>query len=255
MRRRGASASCRKNSLSAGIARMPAGSLPRERTWKESRQTPSAGWPAAATIRHAWSYSLTWRPQASASYATRRPRAAARSASACSCSAARSSSATDSGCTVEAHEHRVGAEGLHDVELRLGAPQVALQHRVGHALEVPERLVERDPQAQRGRPLAAPRTGVHGEPMRSGSKSSTASKPASEAARSFSSSVPLRQTVARPLSTRPPPRPGARSARACDRDRGAPRRTARTRRRPGRPPCALRRACGTRARALAPAAA
>ena len=51
-------------------------------------------------------------------------------------------------------EHRVDAEGLHDVELRLGAPQVALQHRVGHALEVPERLVERDPQAQRARPLA-----------------------------------------------------------------------------------------------------
>ena len=254
MRRRGASASCRKNSLSAGIARMPAGSLPRERTWKESRQTPSAGWPAAATIRHAWSYSLTWRPQASASYATRRPRAAARSASACSCSAARSSSATDSGCTVEGTSTVSRAEGLHDVELRLGAPQVALQHRVGHALEVPERLVERDPQAQRGRPLAH-LGGAHGEPMRSGSKSSTASKPASAAARSFSSSVPLRQTVARPLSTRPPPRPGARSARACGRDRDAPRRTARTRRRPGRPPCALRRACGIRARALAPAAA
>jgi hypothetical protein len=53
-----------------------------------------------------------------------------------------------------AREHRVDAEVLHHVELRLGATQVALQHRVGHGLEVAERLVERDPQAQRGRLLA-----------------------------------------------------------------------------------------------------
>src|SRR4051812_41125466 len=38
--------------------------------------------------------------------------------------------------------------------------------------------------------------GVSGEAIRSGSKSSTASKPAAAAAASFSSSVPLRQTVA-----------------------------------------------------------
>ena len=67
MARCGASASWRKKSLSAGMSPIAPGSLPRERMWKLSRQTPSAGWSAGSTIRQAWSYSLTWRPQASAS--------------------------------------------------------------------------------------------------------------------------------------------------------------------------------------------
>ena len=69
--------------------------------WNESRQMPSAGWSAAATIRHAWSYSLTCRPQASASYAICRPRSAARSARAWSCSAASASSSIASWETFE----------------------------------------------------------------------------------------------------------------------------------------------------------
>ena len=50
MSSRGASASCRKKIFSPGMSRMPAGSDPRERMWKLSRQVPSAGWSARWTI-------------------------------------------------------------------------------------------------------------------------------------------------------------------------------------------------------------
>ena len=46
---------------------------------------------------------------------------------------------------VRAHEHRRRAQRLHHVELGLRAPEVGL----GHRLEVPERLVEVDRQAER----------------------------------------------------------------------------------------------------------
>lgn len=52
---RGASASCRKKIFSPGIVRMAARSVPRERTWKLSRHTPSAGWSPRRTMRHEWS--------------------------------------------------------------------------------------------------------------------------------------------------------------------------------------------------------
>ena len=77
------------------------GSELRDRMWKLSRQVPSAGWPALSTMRHAWSYVLTCRPQASASYATRMPNSWARSASWLSCAAASASSSSASGETLE----------------------------------------------------------------------------------------------------------------------------------------------------------
>ena len=46
----GASASCRKNSFSPGMSAIPAGSEPRERMWKLSTHSPSAGWSARRTI-------------------------------------------------------------------------------------------------------------------------------------------------------------------------------------------------------------
>ena len=49
----GASASCTKKIFSAGISSIPAGSWPRERMWKLSRQVPTAGWSASATMRAA----------------------------------------------------------------------------------------------------------------------------------------------------------------------------------------------------------
>ena len=67
MTRCGASASWRKKIFSPGMPAIASRSLPTERMWKESRHVPSAGWSPAAAIRQAWSYSLTWRPQASAS--------------------------------------------------------------------------------------------------------------------------------------------------------------------------------------------
>ncbi len=60
-----------------------------------------------------------------------------------------SSSSIASGADARADEHRVGAERLHDVELRLRAAQVAIEHRRRHGLEVAKRLVERDLQAER----------------------------------------------------------------------------------------------------------
>ena len=51
----GASDSWTKKSLSAGIEPMTSRSVPRERMRKLSRHTPSAGWPAASTIRQACS--------------------------------------------------------------------------------------------------------------------------------------------------------------------------------------------------------
>ena len=64
------------------------------------------------------------------------------------------------GADARADEHRVGAERLHDVELGLGAAQVALEHRGGHGLEVAERLVERDAQPERHPRATGRRTGT-----------------------------------------------------------------------------------------------
>ena len=56
------------------------------------------------------------------------------------------------GRDVRADQHRRRAELLHDVELRLGAVEVALERGLRDRLEVPERLVEVDRQAElRGR--------------------------------------------------------------------------------------------------------
>ena len=97
---------------------------------------------------------------------------------------------------VRADQDRVHAELLHHVELGLGAAQVAL--RAAPAAPPRSRGT-----AGRGRcsgPSASARSrtsaGASGELIRSGSKISTPSKPAAAAASSFSSSVPLRQTVA-----------------------------------------------------------
>ena len=49
---------------------------------------------------------------------------------------------------VAAHQHEIGAERLHHVELALGPVQVARALRLRHALEVAQRLVERDRQAE-----------------------------------------------------------------------------------------------------------
>ena len=77
------------------------------------------------------------------------PRWSARSASACSW-AASSSSSTASGGDRGADQHGVGAEAGHDVELVLGAAQVARRGgRVGR-VEVAEGLVEVDRQAEVG---------------------------------------------------------------------------------------------------------
>ena len=113
---------------------------------------------------------------------------------------------------VRAHQQQLGAELLHQRELRLGAREV----RLGHGLEVPKRLVEIERQVAVRRAAARICAGRSGDAIRSGSNSSTPSKPACAAASSFSSSVPLRQTVAIERLTPSAPRSGAASARGRD---------------------------------------
>ena len=159
------------------------------------------------------------------------------------------------GRDVRADEDLVGPEVLHHVELRLRPAQVALELIGRHRLEVAERLVEVDGEAEVVGQLAD-LGGDSGEPMRSFSKISTPSKPAREAAFSFSSSVPLRHTVAIPLRTRDlgfadQRREVAQHALAVglaagEQGEGAAR--------PGRRPCRRRRACGSRAAGRAGAA-
>jgi len=51
---------------------------------------------------------------------------------------------------VRADEHQRRAERLHEVELALGAVEAFREQRLGHALEVAERLVEVDAEAEVG---------------------------------------------------------------------------------------------------------
>ncbi len=62
------------------------------------------------------------------------------------------------------HQHQVGAQLFHDVELAVGPPQVVL-HRLGmHGVEVPERLVEVDGQSEVVAPLFHLRRPTAGTP-------------------------------------------------------------------------------------------
>ena len=147
----GASASWRKNSFSAGMSSMPAGSEPRDRMWKLSRHRPSAGWSAGA---HGVPGLLVGgdlgapgerlvgdaHPVRVGPFGERR--AAGRRA--------RSWSATASGATDGAHQDEVRAQlgmtsNLRSARRRLCG--VAL--RVG-GVEVAERLVEVDGKAELG---------------------------------------------------------------------------------------------------------
>ena len=58
------------------------------------------------------------------------------------------------GGDVAAHQHQVGAQFLHQVELALGAVEVPLQPVAAAALEVAERLEQGDGQPQVGAQLA-----------------------------------------------------------------------------------------------------
>ena len=96
---------------------------------------------------------------------------------------------------VRADEDQVGAELAHQVELALGAVEGAGALRLGHALEVAERLEEGEREAGVADHAAdLGRGGVVGE--RSASKISTPSKPAAAMAASFSERSPLIETVA-----------------------------------------------------------
>jgi len=77
---------------------------------------------------------------------------------------------------------------VHQVELALGAIEIALHARPRAALEITERLKQRDGNAQ----VLAQTADV----LRSFSNSSTPSNPAAAAASSFSGRVPLSDTVA-----------------------------------------------------------
>ena len=80
--------------------------------------------------------------------------------------------------------------------LRSARRRLAAQHVRRDRLEVVERLVEVDREAEVGAPLPHLRAATSGDAIRSSSTISTPSNPAAAAAASLSSSVPDRQTVA-----------------------------------------------------------
>ena len=96
---------------------------------------------------------------------------------------------------VGADEHEIGAERLHHVELPLGAVEGLGALRLGHALEVAERLEQRDARPA-SRTIAPTSAGEWSEARKSFSKISTPSKPAAAMASSFSTRSPLSETVA-----------------------------------------------------------
>ena len=148
MTRCGASASWRKNSLSAGISPIVSRLVPRERMWKLSRQTPSAGWSAASheppgVVVLADVAAPGERLVGDAEPARRGPlgeRPQLRRGEGVVVDRV--------GRDVRADEDQVGPEVLHHVELRLRPAQVALELVRRHRLEVAERLVEVDGQAE-----------------------------------------------------------------------------------------------------------
>jgi len=146
---------------------------------------PSAGWSAASTIRHAVVVLADVRAPRerlvgeSAARGGRPARRASRS-----CAAASASSSIASGATFEHNEQRRRSELLHDVELGLGARQRARELVGRHALDVAQRLVEVDREAEAGGALPD-LGGRQRHARRSGSNSSIPSKPARAAAASF----------------------------------------------------------------------
>ena len=198
-----------------------AGSAPRERMWKESRQVPRLGWsprlrdpPRVVVVAHV-------APPGERLVGDPDPVRGGALGQLAQLRGGERVVVDRVRRDVGADQHRVGAELLHDRELRLRAPQVGGEALLGHRLEVAQRLVERDLEPERRR--SAPRTsaGVRGAAIRSGSNSSTASKPAAAAAASFSSSVPLRQTVAIERRITPLAASSRRRGRACGRGRAA----------------------------------
>ena len=173
------------------------GRPPRDSTWKLSRHRPSAGWSARRTMPPrvvvradvpAPGQRLVGDPQPAIARRGRRARA--------SCSAARSSSSTASGETDEQTSTVSAPSCSITSNLRSARRRLRASTSGRHGLEVAERLVEVDGQAEVGARAPRSRAGDHGEAIRSFSKISTPSKPAAAAAVSLSSSVPDRQTVA-----------------------------------------------------------
>ena len=123
------------------------------------------------------------------------------------------------GRDVRADQHRRRAELLHHVELGLRPAQVGLRD----GLEVAERLVEVDRQAERLGPLAHLGGGERRVDEVGLEELDAVEAGGRRGASSFSSSVPLRHTVAieRRISARHPraPRSAPRSGAACARGR------------------------------------
>ena len=121
---------------------MPAGSEPRERMWKLSTHSPSAGWSPRRTI----SQGLVGHPHAALGGQLTQP----------------VQLLGDQPVVVDgvrghgrAHQDQVGAQLRHHVELERGAAQVELDLLGAHVVEVADRLVQVDRQAPRGAALAA----------------------------------------------------------------------------------------------------
>ena len=144
---RGASASWTMKMRSPGMARIVSTSIRRASVWKESRISPMFGMvgaphdlPGVAMVVDVAAPGQ--RLVADAQAALRRPLAELAEIGGGAVDAAQRERRD-----VGADQHQVGAELLHQVELALGAVEGARALRLGHALEIAERLEQRDLQA------------------------------------------------------------------------------------------------------------
>ena len=194
---RGASASCTKVMRSAGMARIGShGQAPRERRASCRGSGPRAdGRPGARSPRRRDSRE-TCRPQASASKPMSMPNPSAISPSSRRSAAARSMPPSEAGETLEQIRIAAGAELVHQLELALRPLEAARALRLGHALEVAERLEGDDLEPVVAHHAARSPRGEPSCASTSASKISTPSKPAAAIAASFSVSEPPSETVA-----------------------------------------------------------
>ena len=165
----GASASCRKKIFSPGISSISAGSCPRLRMWKLSRQTPRLG-------RSALLHDTPCMPVVIDEPSPRQrlvgdadPALRGEVGEPAELVGDQIIVVDRGGAGVAAQQDEIGAEALHDIELGFGTPQVVGERVLVDALHVTERLIHVDAQAQAlaegadllGRLICGHEIGVH----------------------------------------------------------------------------------------------
>ena len=140
--RAGASASWTRKSLSAGIERIESGSRPRERVWKLSRISADRGVIGAADDLPGVAVVVDVAAPGQRFEADTDAAGLGALAERAQVGGGAVDAAERDGGGVRADQDQVGAELAHQVELALGPVEGAGALRLGHALEVAERLEE-----------------------------------------------------------------------------------------------------------------